>query len=682
MIVPDTIEQNYSELSLEKKKLLYQTYKDPATRKELQTSLQNILFKKIPPTGKQFLDPQNEWLPKNVIDSIYPLVEQDFLDIVDGGRTFTQLSFYGSTRQGKTFLSRLLIIYTIIFIHHLREPALYYNLSPLTDLCIYFISFKFDKTRQLYLKPVYKILERSKRFVLIKFQDQVAKEQEKYSCEKIVYSKAATVGEITLASGLQIVLGNDSPNEIIGADIIQCYISEIAFFIEEAGATEEQIYQLYTDALDRVNATVGKDYLTWIFLDTSANYADSLIETHIIKDLQLDPDTFFRWRSRWDIRPFKFPKWYKGVQELEKLGVSKERWNVELYQKGLAFKVISGNGDIPAKLVTTEQDCIGIPKDLIIYVPIDIKKQFEDALIKSIKDIAGVPTSNESKFISTQSSIDNLFSLTALTNIEGGVVADAADSPSMLLFNKVKDLLITTYSHNNTPILKRAPREPRFVALDVAHSMRGDVYGFCMAHPEWSREKETTMVIADLCFAILPGSEGINLTAVEQFILDMVEKGNIPIFKVTADSFQSRQTIQNIQRANIETEVLSVDTSLNPYQELLSALLGGTVKCGKNIFLKNNLSCLERVRNEKHQEKIDHPKGPTVNQYHGDWNISKAGINAKDCSDTLAAVTYTILSSKIISSTVYEDENARHRGDAEYSNKVIAEKYKKIWRVL
>jgi hypothetical protein len=90
----------------------------------------------------------------------------------------------------------------------------------------------------------------------------------------------------------------------------------------------------------------------------------------------------------------------------------------------------------------------------------------------------------------------------------------------MLLFNKVKDLLITTYSHNNTPILKRAPREPRFVALDVAHSMRGDVYGFCMAHPEWSREKETTMVIVDLCFAILPGSEGINLTAVEQFILD------------------------------------------------------------------------------------------------------------------------------------------------------------------
>jgi hypothetical protein len=206
-------------------------------------------------------------------------------------------------------------------------------------------------------------------------------------------------------------------------------------------------------------------------------------------------------------------------------------------------------------------------------------------------------------------------------------------------------------------------------------------FGFVMGHPEWSREKECTVVVMDLCFPIMPGEEGISLTAVEQFIIDLKDIGNIPIISVTADSFNSRQTIQNLKRANIETEILSVDDSLNPYQELLSAMITESVKVGKNVFLKNNISCLERKRTDRGKEKIDHPRGITHHQYYGDWEKSKCGINEKDVSDTLASVVYKILSSKIQPVTIYEDENNKHYSDSnEYSMGAVKAMYKRLNR--
>jgi hypothetical protein len=678
----DFIDKNYNELSIEKRQILYDAFKNPETRKELEGSLSSIIFKKRPPTGEEFLDPINQWLPLNVVSSIYPHIREDFLKIIDGKKDYFQLCFYGATRIGKTFLARLLIMYTVVFIHHLREPALYYGLSPLTDLCIYFISFKFEKTRQLYLQPLYKILEKSKRFVKVKIRDQVAREQAKYGCEKIVYSESALVGEITLASGLQFLLGNDSPNEIIGADIIQAYISEIAFFIEEAGATEEKIFQLYTDALDRIKATVGADYLTHVFLDSSANYADSLIENYIIKTLQFEDDVYFKWRSRWEAVPQKFKKWFHSQEELKAQKIPEEQLDELLYKQGKMFKVITGNADIPAKFVTSEQDIVGIPKDLIAYIPIDVKKEFSrgaNALVKSIKDIAGKPTSNESKFIQSQSIIDGLFSCTYLRNIEGGLVANAADSPQQLLYNKVEKLLFTKYNINST-VLYRAPREPRIIALDSAHSVKGDLYGFCMGHGEWSRLLETTMVIIDLCFPVLPGDDGINLAALEAFVIDLKTIGDVPITRVNMDTFQSQQTKQNLKRVNIDAQILSVDTSLNPYMSLLTMLLSGTIKAGKNIFLKNNLTSLERIRKENGKEMIDHKKGVTYNSYSGDWENSKAGINAKDTSDPLASVAHTIISSDIIPTTIFEDENRRFTKEPEFQKILLQNAFKYINR--
>ena len=89
----------------------------------------------------------------------------------------------------------------------------------------------------------------SERFKMVKFQDQVREEQNRIGLDYIVYSKASKVGEITLDSGLNLILSNDDPMGLLGADILQMYVTEISFFIRKAGATEEKIYQLYFEVM-------------------------------------------------------------------------------------------------------------------------------------------------------------------------------------------------------------------------------------------------------------------------------------------------------------------------------------------------------------------------------------------------------------------------------------------------
>jgi hypothetical protein len=660
-IIEESISKEYATYSKEEKKELHRKYQEtyvqnPAKFNQMVKKLETVIFKQIPASPEEFLDYHNGWVPKK---DIWPHIKEDFINILNNRTNYFELSFYGSTRQGKTFLAILLIMYTIHFVHCLRDPGTYYRLSSGTKLVIYLVSFKFDKIKELYLDPLYEYLTHADRYIRKIQHHYVEAEQKEVGLEKIVWSSAGQGGTVlTLASGLQIRVGNQNPDEIIGANVIQVYISEIAFFINQPGASEERIFELYTNAYSRIRATVGKNYLAWIFLDSSANFSESRIERHIIKTLQYRENVYFRWRSQWEARPWDFPKYYEGVNKLKQQGFNEENLKQELLKQGYVFNVITGNGNVPAAIVTNPLQLKDVPKDLIDFVPIDVYNEYDQNPIKSIKDIGGKPTSNESKFIQNVAIIDSIFNNPHLKNIEGGLVADAADFPEDLLWKQVEQVFFHKMFNGRNQIY-RAPTEPRFIGIDVATSAKGDIYGFAMGHMEHSKLLRERMFIYDFCFVIQPGKEGINLSAVEHFILDLMEKGNVSIIDLASDTFQSTQTIQTIKRMNINVSKPHLDTSLEPYIRMLTSLVTGTVKAGKNIFLKNNLRCLERVRPDNGKEKIDHPKGPTVNKYFGDWNNSEAGKNAKDCSDAACSALYSAMESQIMPTVIYEDENKR-----------------------
>lgn len=632
------LDKLWEEMSLEEKQTAYAMYRDAETLSDNFFRMERLIYKKRPPTPEQLLDPNYKWLNRAFINSLYDHVKEDFIEITRKDNPYNQVVQYGATRNGKSFTARLLIFYTIVLMHHIREPQLFYNLSPATSLTLYLLAFKYEKTKQLLLKPIFNFIEQSPRFIKTTFQNQVKPKQEEVGMDYIVYSTAATVGEITLASGLQLVCGNDDPLSIIGADILQMYVSEIAFFIETAGATEEEIKRLYTDGLDRIKATVGRQHMCFMYLDTSANNADSLIENYILKELSNRPDVFYRSRSRWDARPYLYSKWQ---------------------ETGETFKVISGNGSIPAQIVTQNAQLEDVPKHLIIEVPIDLEEEFELNLIKSIKDIAGRPTSAENKFIQQGSLISNIFDNPSLQNVEGCIVADSGSKPENLIWSQISDKFFVKYDGTNH-IIRRAQREPRWISLDLATSVKGDVVGITMLHKEMSKEKNEIVYVADFSFAIVPGENGINLQAIEEFIKDLALIGNVVINKVSADKFQSDMILQNLTRMGFETEKLSVDTSLEPYMFFYGCMITETFKAGRNIFMKNNIDSLHRVKDKNgKKEKIDHTAGKTMNKYLGDFDNSLCGINAKDVSDSAAACAFMAKNVEHLPLCCYEDENKK-----------------------
>ena len=598
-------------------------------------SLYNVIFKKIPPTPEEFLDPANGWISEKILDTVFPHIKSDFIEILNKRKNYEQVSMYGCTRQGKSFLAVLIIFYTIVWMHCLRDPNTFYKISPMKNLCIYILSFKYDKVYEVYLKPLYNLMQSSPRFHKVKQQDQVPKTQLKMGDDVIVYSKAALVGVVTLASGLQIVCGNDDELSVIGADILQAYISEIAFFIQSAGASEDQIMRFYSKVSERITATVGRTYASFTYLDTSANMADSLIENYILKTLAFDPKVYFKSRTRWEARPELFP----------------------IYNEtGETFTVCTGDGNVPAKILEPHE-VSKYPSHLILNIPIDVTKEFKKDLLGSIRDIAGKPTSAETKFIPHKALIDNIFT-DSIFNIEGIMTVDAMDHPDQFIWNIVRDEMFYRYN-NEEYILKRAPKELRFITLDIAFAVKGDVTGFAMSHLEVSSELNALIHVVDLAFAIGLGENGINIQALECFIKDLSLLGQVPIASVTADSFESKTVLQNLAREDINSSRLSVDRTLDPYMYLYTCLLNNTLKAGKNIFLRNNLDSLYRVKNDGKKEKIDHSSGDRTNIYNGDWDTSISGRHAKDVSDAVAGSIFKAKESKEIPSVVYETENAK-----------------------
>lgn len=513
-------------------------------------------------------------------------------------------------------------------------------------LTIYIISFNYNKVYEVYLKPLFNLMESSPRFHQITHQDRVKTVQEELGMDRIVFSKATTVGHLTLASGLQLNTGNDDALAIIGADILQVYLSEISFFIENAGASEESIFRLYSDSVERIKATVGNQYLAFAYLDTSANNAESIIENYILKNLSKQANVFFRARKRWEARPELFPE-YKRTGE--------------------TFKVIVGDGMTSPRLILTEEDqklLEGVAPDLIEDVPIDSLEDFQRNLSKSIKDIIGRPTLSESKFISNPQIIEDMW-IKELANIESALIADSAEVPTRLIWNQIRDKFFLSYDGSNY-IIKRANKELRFIGIDIAHSSRGDVYGFTMLHKEWSTALNDTVYVVDFSFVFRPGENGINLEAVNQFILDLNRLGKVYIYIVSMDTFQSESTFQALSREGLNVVKYSVDTTIDAYMLLYSNLLTGTLKSGRNIFLKNNLLSLYRTRVKK-KEKIDHSLGSTENKYNGDWEKSKCGINAKDASDSLCQALYHAKRYEYIPSTVFEKENEKFMSESQYN---------------
>ena len=592
---------------------------------------------------------------------ITPMENGDFYGFtLDGNGRYLHSDLTITHNSGKSVLARLCVIYSMIFINYLRDPHSYYKINKMSRLCIYLVSFKQDKTNQIYLAPILNILDASEMFVRERFEQNVYLNGID-SEGKIHFSEAGKFGDITFPKGY-VVTGKDA-GSLVGADIVAGAISEISFFKDYVpGLTDDEIVQVFTKLFTRIQNTVGfGNFPCWAYLDSSANDSDSPIEKLLLEDLSKKETTYYKHYVLWEIRPHLYPKYDKDRTK--------------------TFEMCVGNGSIPPKIIKKPQDKIDIPPDLIIDVPIDLYDSFERKPLDSIRDIAGRPTGSQSKFIHNGKFIQNIFSNDLIKNIESFIRADANDNPERLIWDQLQQQFFSS-ALNNKFIFYRAPREVRYIGLDLGLAVGGDATGFTMLHKEYSSELKTNVYVIDFSFAILPKEKATNIEAIICFIKEMQRASSICVKRVMIDTYQSDTLKQSIERIGVPVEKNSVDKSIEPYQYLLTCLSNETLKGGKNIYLKNNLYCLQLKKEDNGKYKVDHPSGDVIHDYQGDFEKSQVGLWAKDVADSCAQALWAAHMDDYIPSTIYEEENKKFSSKKEDIDSILKNAVNKLHKYI
>lgn len=135
--------------------------------------------------------------------------------------------------------------------------------------------------------------------------------------------------------------------------------------------------------------------------------------------------------------------------------------------------------------------------------------------------------------------------------------------------------------------------------------------------------------VIDLVLQIkAPASGEVLFEEIRQFIERLRKVEKFPIYRVTYDGWQSMDSIQQLRKAGVNAEELSVDKTNVPYNTLKNVIYEGVFKCYPHQTLIRELEELLVTGSGK----VDHPDYSTARFVHED----KINRGSKDVADAVA----------------------------------------------
>lgn len=516
-----------------------------------------------------------------------------------------------------SYLTALIILYVTLCVSLMRDPWNYFGLNPATVLAQVLASYSQKKSSELLLEPFNNILDSSPFFEKVKMKEQMREADEAFreaeQVDRIYYTTASPTSAMTFSGGVNIKVAS-SNRDILGLSLICCAFSELAFFVE-AGRTSEWIMNFYNSGKARIKSRLHGDYYGRSILDSSPNDRDNAIDAYIIGDARKDKTNYIVEGSMW-------------------------KWDPERYGKEKTFKVFIGATGQPPKILNLGDPLLTdttISPDKIIDVPMSLRQDFENDVVKSLKDCAGIPSGSVHALINDYSKIERMF-FTGLRNVYTGITAPAEVSPIDLIWNQVNEKFFIRRGNRYEFYYK--PHLPRVIAVD--QSVTTDVTCISMGHVERYKETGDNIFVIDFTIPIIPTRDSkVNLEAIRVFIEDLRDKGGMTIVATGFDQFQSEVTMQNLKRDGFVVDRISSDRTMDPYMNFSALLSAGRIAVGRNIYLKNNLKSLEFARSKRGgKSKIDHDssKAGVTHSADENWETSPLGMYAKDVSDATVGV--------------------------------------------
>lgn len=265
---------------------------------------------------------------------------------------------------------------------------------------------------------------------------------------------------------------------------------------------------------------------------------------------------------------------------------------------GTTFPVLVGNGSIPSRIITNPGELEAIEKGefyipagcLKIDVPTVYRSKFELQLDQSIQDIAGISTYDNSMIFRDTSQLEDPLLIPELT-----IEANLKDTNN-IFDNLPLDKLFVKDGLKDEWRLKRYPNAFRYMHFDLSSTGECDT-GICMLHKEYkinelTREKETIYVTDFIIYVTAKNTT--DLEAVQNFAMELVTRGHIPVHTISCDQFQSQVVLNNWESCGYfnKVEKVSVDVKLDPYLNAAALIESGKIKVGQCEKLKKELEAL------------------------------------------------------------------------------------------
>ena len=385
-----------------------------------------------------------------------------------------------------------------------------------------------------------------------------------------------------------IVNVEDTHNFIVktgNRDVVvhNCVLDEISFNKASAATDlKKKIMDLYSNVRSRMWSRFSKEGVlhAQTFLISSkksdSDFLDAYAETR-----KGEPETYIVDEPQWVVKP-------EGT-------FSKKTFRLAVGSKTRSSVILQDDDK------TSDDDLIKMGYSKVLHPPESLKKEFEDNMDNALRDLAGVSTTIFSKFLP----------LNKIQACYSQQLVNPFENAELML--GLKDNIQLWEYFNMSVIPDWLKALPMYIHNDIAVS--GDGYGLgCVAcaglKNKWNERlgQMTTDPVYIMVFGCrIKAKKGdqVSIEKVRNFIYWLKYDQGFNIQRVTADSYQSTDMLQNMQTRGIPSKMISLDRTPEGYITLRNAIFEKRVMLMKVPKLEDELSNLEQ---NQMTGKVDHPK--------------------------------------------------------------------------
>jgi hypothetical protein len=555
----------------------------PTATGSMVDAVAELEFDRLPVGPQQFLD--DPYYLGEVAKNMFPKLREDFVKIFTG--TYEELIATGSIGYGKSFFGTMCLAYVLYQLSCLRNPAESYGLAAGSQLHCVNLSARKDTAQRVIFEGL------ADKLILSPYFKETGFERRKDS--------------LKFPKGIVVVGGESTDSSVLGLSVIAAIVDETNFLRTSAARKNMAKWQhfgraemLYSSIKSRMQSRFMKagQLPGLLMLLSSRQVPDDFTETRIRQSID-DTKIYVMDYALWDVKPDNY---------------SKDR-----------FKVFVGSGGQKPKIMEPGEQIEIREDERIVEVPVDFKRRFEEDLTSSLRDLAGVSVVTVTNFIQNRETIFKAIDKTR----QHPFSAEDWDptTPGKFLWDK---LAKKGPDGEMTPL--HFPDAIRYIHIDP--SISGDATGLAMGCVSGFRrvsredsdgkkfEEDAPTIWVDLVMRIVPPQGGeIFLGDVRSLIYQLSERG-FPISKVSMDSYQSVESLQQLKLKGYQTEIISVDAHLDPYQMLKGSMYEGRVSFYDFPVL---ITELKNLQLDWVRKKVDHQAS-----------------GSKDVADALCGLVYSL----------------------------------------